>query len=58
LILDKKFFKKSVFVDIMKTVSPSVFAREEIQRVFRFIKSKENISERDYLEAIEEAGHK
>ena len=56
--MDNKIFKKSVFVDIMKTVPPSVFAREEIQRVFRFLKSKESISERDYLEAIDEAGHK
>lgn len=57
VIVDNKTFKKSVIVNIMKTIPRSIFGREEIQRAFRFIKAKENISERDYLEAVEEAGH-
>ena len=57
LILDGRAFRKSAFINIMETIPPSIFTREEIQRAFRFIKAKENISERDYLESVEESGH-
>ena len=50
-------FKKQLFIDLMKTVPKNVFPSDEIQRIFRFIKTRESISERDYVEAVEIAGH-
>jgi hypothetical protein len=31
--------------------------RDEIQRIVRFVKAHETISERDFLEVVEMAGH-
>ncbi len=49
-------FKRAAIVDIIKTIPKSIFGSEEIQRILRFLKAKENISERDYVEAVEKAG--
>ena len=55
-IEDRVPFKRSSIVNIIKTIPKNAFASEEIQRILRFIKAKENISERDYVEAVEKAG--
>jgi hypothetical protein len=33
------------------------FLKDETQRIIRFVKSHEEITERDYLEVVELAGH-
>lgn len=45
------------FARLCKSIPPKAFASEDIQRLVRFIKSKEKISEQDYLTALELAGH-
>ncbi|KAI8801424.1 hypothetical protein BJ742DRAFT_859250 [Cladochytrium replicatum] len=56
-IEDQIPFTKKTLVQLMKVVSPGDFNKEEVQRIIRFIKQHESISERDYVEAIEIAGH-
>jgi hypothetical protein len=40
----------------MKTIPKHVFGTDEIQRILRFLKNKENIPEREFVEAIERSG--
>ena len=40
----------------MRTIPKDDFPTDEIQRILRFIKMKEEITERDYLEAVELSG--
>jgi hypothetical protein len=57
LIEDKKPFNKEAYVKIMKLIPQKIFAKDDIQRIGRFVKQHESITERDYLDAIELAGH-
>ncbi len=41
----------------MKLIPQKIFAKDDIQRIGRFVKQHESITERDYLDAIELAGH-
>lgn len=50
-------FSQATFVKILKVIPTDEFTTDEIQRIIRFIKQHETISERDYIEAIELAGH-
>ncbi len=55
-IEDKIPFKKRMLINIMKTIPKHVFGTDEIQRILRFLKNKENIPEREFVEAIERSG--
>lgn len=44
---------KKVFTDIIRIIPNCEFQKDEIQRIIRFVKQKENISERDYVEAVD-----
>lgn len=57
LIEDQVAFKKQVFITLMKVVSTQDFLTDEIQRIIRFVKQHESITEREYLDAIESSGH-
>ncbi|KAI8915038.1 hypothetical protein BC831DRAFT_499541 [Entophlyctis helioformis] len=57
LIEDQVTFNKKVFVQLMRVLPTREFLKDEIQRIIRFVKQHESISERDYLEAVELAGH-
>jgi hypothetical protein len=49
-------FRKRTLINLMKTIPKHVFGTDEIQRILRFLKTKENIPERDFVEAIERSG--
>nr|KAJ3422411.1 hypothetical protein HK105_008188 [Polyrhizophydium stewartii] len=57
LIEDQIIFNKKVFVQLMRVLPTREFLKDEVQRIIRFVKQHESISERDYLEAVEMAGH-
>ncbi|KAI9310198.1 hypothetical protein DFJ73DRAFT_788272 [Zopfochytrium polystomum] len=56
-IEDRQPFSQSALIQIMKLIPPSDFMNDEVQRIMRFVKVHEGISEREYLEAVELAGH-
>jgi hypothetical protein len=41
----------------MKLIPASEFMKDEIQRIIRFVKQHEAISEREYLDALDMVGH-
>ncbi|KAJ3044765.1 hypothetical protein HK097_001378, partial [Rhizophlyctis rosea] len=43
-------------IQLMKLIPPREFMKDDIQRIFRFLKHHEKISEREYLEAVEMSG--
>ncbi|KAI9003730.1 hypothetical protein BC832DRAFT_615443 [Gaertneriomyces semiglobifer] len=49
-------FTPATFVQLMKVIPQHEFMRDEVQRVLRFVKQHESISEREYLEAVEMSG--
>ncbi|KAH6597511.1 hypothetical protein BASA50_004427 [Batrachochytrium salamandrivorans] len=57
LVADKISFNKMVFVQLMKVIPTNEFIKDDIQRIIRFVKQHETTTERDYLEAVEMAGH-
>ncbi|KAJ8325493.1 hypothetical protein BDV3_001252 [Batrachochytrium dendrobatidis] len=57
IIADQISFNKAVFVQLMRVLPTREFVKDEVQRIIRFVKQHENIAERDYLEAVELAGH-
>ncbi|KAJ3385327.1 hypothetical protein HDU92_003114 [Lobulomyces angularis] len=57
VIEDKRSFSQLTFVQMLKVIPTHEFTKDEIQRIIRFIKQHETITERDYIEAIELAGH-
>jgi hypothetical protein len=56
-IEDKTAFTQAYLINLMKMIPPSAFRRDDVQRILRFVKQHEGIPERDYLEAVEMAGH-
>lgn len=56
-IEDQILFTKKVFVQFMRILPTKEYQKDEIQRIIRFVKQRENITERDFLEAVELAGH-
>ncbi|KAI8831744.1 hypothetical protein BJ741DRAFT_615904 [Chytriomyces cf. hyalinus JEL632] len=56
-IEDEQEFSQTTFVQLMRLIPQRLFNEEAIQRIIRFVKQHSSISERDYLEAIELAGH-
>ncbi|KAI9098825.1 hypothetical protein DFS34DRAFT_619088 [Phlyctochytrium arcticum] len=57
VIEDNLSFTQNTFVQLMKVLPTHEFMQDDIQRIIRFVKTHGNISEREYLEAIEMAGH-
>lgn len=55
-IEDQIPFKERMLINIMKTIPKHVFGTDEIQRILRFLKSKENVPEREFVDAIERSG--
>ena len=43
-------------IQLMKLIPPREFMKDDIQRIFRFVKQHEKISEREYLEAVDMSG--
>ncbi|KAI8819899.1 uncharacterized protein EV422DRAFT_90962 [Fimicolochytrium jonesii] len=50
-------FAQNTFVGLMKVIPAHEFMKDDIQRILRFVKAHASISEREYLEAIDMAGH-
>lgn len=57
LIEDQSKFTKQVFYNLMRLLPTKEFLKDDIQRIIRFVKQHEMITERDYIEAVELAGH-
>jgi hypothetical protein len=57
LIEDQVQLTKKVFVSFMRILPTREFMKDEVQRIIRFVKQHENISERDFVESVELAGH-
>jgi hypothetical protein len=57
MIEDQVQFTKKVFVNFMKILPTREFQKDEVQRIIRFVKQHENITERDFVESVELAGH-
>ncbi|KAJ3023242.1 hypothetical protein HKX48_003846 [Thoreauomyces humboldtii] len=57
VIEDNLPFTQNTFVQLMKVIPAHEFMKDDIQRIIRFVKAHENITEREYLEAVEMAGH-
>jgi hypothetical protein len=57
MIEDRHPFNQKAFVKILNVIPRHEFQKDELQRIIRFIKQHEEITERDYVEAIELAGH-
>ncbi|KAJ3190603.1 hypothetical protein HK101_008567 [Irineochytrium annulatum] len=57
IIEDSRPLTQASLAQIMRLIPPSEFLNDEIQRIIRLVRQAENISERDYLEAVEMAGH-
>ncbi|KAJ3269117.1 hypothetical protein HDV01_001851 [Terramyces sp. JEL0728] len=57
LIEDQVRFTKQVFLHLIRLLPTKDFLKDEVQRIIRFIKSHEIITERDYLEVVELSGH-
>ncbi len=57
MIEDRHPFNQKAFVKILKVIPRHEFQKDELQRIIRYIKQHEEITERDYVEAIELAGH-
>ncbi|KAJ3038077.1 hypothetical protein HDV00_001038 [Rhizophlyctis rosea] len=43
-------------IQLMRLIPHNEFMKDDIQRIFRFVKQHERISEREYLEAVEMSG--
>jgi hypothetical protein len=56
LIGDDVQLDKFEFVRLMKLIPNHDFMREEIQRIFKFLRLQLGISELDYFDAIESSG--
>jgi hypothetical protein len=41
----------------LRTLPTKEFFKDEIQRIIRFVKAHESITEKDYVEVVEQAGH-
>lgn len=57
LIEDQQVFTKDVYVRLMRLIPKDAMPQDSIQRILRYIKQHEPITERDYLDSIELAGH-
>jgi hypothetical protein len=57
LVEDQARFTKQVFFNLIRLLPTRDFHQDEVQRIIRFVKAHEGISERDYLECLELAGH-
>ncbi|KAJ2994652.1 hypothetical protein HDV02_001391 [Globomyces sp. JEL0801] len=57
LIEDQVRFTKHTFLHLIRLLPTRDFLKDEVQRIIRFVKSHETITERDYLEIVEQAGH-
>ncbi|KAJ3321637.1 hypothetical protein HDV06_004052 [Boothiomyces sp. JEL0866] len=57
LIEDQVRFTKQVFLHLIRLLPTKDFLKDEVQRIIRFVKSHEIITERDYLEVVELSGH-
>lgn len=57
LIEDQSKFTKQVFYNLIRLLPSKEFLKDDIQRIIRFVKQHEMISERDYIDAVEMAGH-
>ena len=57
LIEDQSKFTKQVFYNLMRLLPTKEFLKDDIQRIIRFVKQHEIITERDYIEALDMAGH-
>ncbi|TPX56685.1 hypothetical protein PhCBS80983_g04345 [Powellomyces hirtus] len=57
VIEDNLPFTQNTFVQLMKMIPAHEFMKDDIQRIIRFVKAHGNITEREYLEAVEMAGH-
>jgi hypothetical protein len=49
-------FNKPIFIQLLSAIPAAEFGKEEVQTILRFIKLKDEISERDYVDAMEAAG--
>ncbi|KAJ3059715.1 hypothetical protein HDU98_004330, partial [Podochytrium sp. JEL0797] len=56
-IENRQEFTQNVFVQMMKLIPQRLFNEDPIQRIIRFVKQHSDITERDFLEAIELANH-
>ncbi|KAJ1548410.1 hypothetical protein HK405_003305 [Cladochytrium tenue] len=50
-------FTQSALIGLLRLVPREEFMREEVQRIMRFVRLREGIDEREYLEAVELAAH-
>lgn len=57
LIIDQVQFTKETYLGLLKLLTTESYISEEIQRVVRFLKVKEPISERDFQLCLELSGH-
>ncbi|KAJ3129909.1 hypothetical protein HK098_007663 [Nowakowskiella sp. JEL0407] len=53
IIEDHIPFTKGTFVHLLKVVPASDLNKDDVQRIIRFVKQREGISERDYVEAMD-----
>ncbi|KAI9202042.1 uncharacterized protein BJ171DRAFT_515542 [Polychytrium aggregatum] len=57
VIEDRIPFDHTTFVQLLKLIPVDDFPKDEIQRIVRFVRQHGNISEREYLDAVEVSGH-
>ncbi|KAJ3158281.1 hypothetical protein HDU86_002990 [Geranomyces michiganensis] len=57
VIEDNLPFTQNTFVQLMKVLPAHEFMKDDIQRIIRFVKAHGNVTEREFLEAVELAGH-
>ncbi|KAJ3171909.1 hypothetical protein HDU87_008159 [Geranomyces variabilis] len=57
VIEDNLPFTQNTFVQLMKVLPAHEFMKDDIQRILRFLKAHGNVTEREFLEAVELAGH-
>ncbi|TPX72899.1 hypothetical protein SpCBS45565_g00002 [Spizellomyces sp. 'palustris'] len=55
VIEDNLPFTQNTFVQLMKIIPTHEFMKDDIQRIIRFVKAHANITEREYLEAMDMA---
>jgi hypothetical protein len=57
IIEDQSKFTKQVLYNLVRLLTTKEFLKDDIQRIIRFVKQHEAVTERDYIEAVEMAGH-
>ena len=57
IIEDQLKFTGSIFSQLFRLIPEKEFCRDEIQRLILYIRQQEGLSEKEYMDAVEAAGH-